>query len=59
MTEASNGEPKQLSRGKAFQRRMQADWIDTAEGQVRAEKSVTQPTGRKGRIDIFVDDVRE
>jgi hypothetical protein len=35
---------------------MQADWLGTAEGQILIEKAITKPTGRKGRIDIFVDD---
>ena len=51
-----NNEPSQLQRGKSFHKKMQADWLDTAEGQILIEKAVTKPTGRKGRIDIFVDD---
>ena len=35
---------------------MQADWLSTAEGRILIEKAITKPTGRKGRIDIFVDD---
>ncbi|GAF96833.1 unnamed protein product, partial [marine sediment metagenome] len=46
----------QLRRGKAFHKKMQADWLSTAEGQILIEKAITKPTGRKGRIDIFVDD---
>ena len=49
-------EPTQLRRGKAFHNEMQADWLKTAEGLVSKEKTITKPTGRKGRIDIFVDD---
>lgn len=49
-------EPIQLRRGKAFHNEMQADWLKTAEGLVSKEKAITKPTGRKGRIDIFVDD---
>ena len=52
----SNKEPKRLRRGKAFHKEIQADWINTAEGQVLIEKAVTKPTGRKGRIDIFARD---
>ena len=48
--------PEQLSRGKAFHKKIQADWLGTAEGQILIEKAITKPTGRKGRIDIFVDD---
>ncbi len=49
-------EPPQLRRGKAFHKKIQADWLGTAEGQILIEKAITKPTGRKGRIDIFVDD---
>jgi len=49
-------EPSQLSRGKAFHRRIQANWLNTAEGKILTEKGITKPSGRKGRIDIFVDD---
>ncbi len=35
---------------------MQVDWLNTAEGKILIEKAITKPTGRKGRIDIFVDD---
>jgi hypothetical protein len=49
-------EPTQLRRGKAFHKKMQADWLKTTEGLVSKEKAITKPTGRKGRIDIFVDD---
>ncbi len=52
----SNKEPKRLRRGKAFHKEIQADWINTAEGQVLIEKAVNKPTGRKGRIDILVRD---
>ena len=49
-------EPTQLKHGKAFHNEMQADWLKTAEGLVSKEKAITKPSGRKGRIDIFVDD---
>ena len=49
-------EPTQLGRGKAFHKKMQADWLKTAQGIVSKEKAITKPSGRKGRIDIFVDD---
>ena len=49
-------EPTQLGRGKAFHKKMQADWLKTAQGIVSKEKTITKPSGRKGRIDIFVDD---
>ena len=49
-------EPTQLRQGKAFHKKIQADWLITAEGRILIEKAITKPTGRKGRIDIFVDD---
>ena len=49
-------EPSSLRQGKAFHKKIQADWLETAEGQILIEKAITKPTGRKGRIDIFVDD---
>ena len=35
---------------------MQTDWLNTAEGKILIEKAITKPSGRKGRMDIFVDD---
>lgn len=49
-------EPSSLRQGKAFHKKMQAEWLGTAEGKILIEKAITKPTGRKGRIDIFVDD---
>ena len=51
----SKKEPIQLRRGKAFHRKMQADWVETAEGDIRVEKTITKPTGRKGRVDVLAD----
>lgn len=52
----SNRQPKQLRRGKTFHEKMQADWLSTAQGQILIEKAIRKPNGRKGRIDIFVND---
>ena len=49
-----NSEPKPLRRGKDFHKKIQKEWLDTAEGEVTPEKSMTKPSGRKGRMDIFV-----
>jgi Holliday junction resolvase-like predicted endonuclease len=49
-------EPYSLRQGKAFHKKLQADWLGTAEGRILTEKAITKSTGRKGRIDIFVDD---
>ena len=35
---------------------MQTDWLSTTQGNVLVEKAITKPSGRKGRIDIFVSD---
>jgi hypothetical protein len=56
MKNNTNKEPKRLRRGKSFHKKIQADWIHTAEGHVLTEKAIIKPTGRKGRIDIFVSD---
>lgn len=47
-------EPRSLRRGKRLHKRLQKDWKETAEGEVTPEKRITKPSGRKGRIDIFV-----
>lgn len=49
-----NGEPERLHRGKEFHKHIQKEWINTAEGDVTSEKPITKPSGRKGRMDIFV-----
>ena len=52
---ASSREPKEFRRGKAFHRKMQVEWLQTAEGKILTEKGITKLSGRKGRMDIFVD----
>lgn len=49
------GEPKQLFRGKELHKKLQEDWHKTASGEVKHEEGVVKPSGRKGRIDIFVN----
>ena len=51
-----NKEPKQLSKGKEFHKKIQKEWYSDAEGGVETEKSITKPSKRKGRMDIFVKD---
>ena len=58
------GQPVQLRRGRAFEKRVQDDWELTAEGKPKTEKTIEliaglTPTGRgkRGRMDIFVNDV--
>ena len=49
-------EPSRLSSGKAFHKAVQEEWQKTAEGEIRIEKGVTKPSGKDGRVDIFVED---
>ena len=49
-------EPERLRRGKDFHRKIQKEWLNTAQGIILPEKAVRRLTGRKGRVDIFVDD---
>ena len=55
-TPACTKEPSQLRRGKAFHKLIQAEWEEEAEGDVRAERHVIKPNGRRGRVDVFVND---
>jgi Holliday junction resolvase-like predicted endonuclease len=48
-------EPAQLRRGKAFHKKIQTDWINDAEGDVTIEGGITKANGRKGRVDVLVD----
>lgn len=49
-------EPEPLRRGKAFHRMIQEEWARKADGDVQSERTVLKPSGRRGRVDIFVDD---
>jgi len=51
---SKNNEPKPLHRGKEFHKKIQKEWLNSATGEVTPEKSITKPSGRKGRVDIFV-----
>ena len=46
-------EPERLRRGKSFHRHVQAEW-KVGEGEVVSEKPVVKPSGRRGRVDVFV-----
>lgn len=48
-------EPKRLIQGKEFHKKLQEDWHKTATGKVKHEEEIIKPSGRKGRMDIFVD----
>ncbi len=49
-------QPKQLLRGKQFHEIIQDDWKKTAQGDVKPERTVLKQNGRKGRVDVFVND---
>ena len=51
-----NKEPKRLRRGKAFHKKIQKEWLETAQGTILPEKTIRRLTKRRGRIDVFVDD---
>ena len=50
-------EPTALRRGKIFHKKIQKDWIETAQGKIKAERTILKKNQRKGRVDVFVDDV--
>lgn len=49
-------EPERLKKGKKFHKKIQKEWIPGATGDVRVEKQMRKLSGRKGRMDIFVQD---
>ena len=49
-------EPSQLKRDKAFHKLIQKEWEETAEGIPVSEKTIKKHSGRRGRVDILVDD---
>ncbi len=49
-------EPSQLKRGKAFHKLIQEEWEREAEGWITPERHIVKPSGRRGRVDVFVDD---
>ncbi len=51
-------EPPRLGRGRAFHADLQREWRHEVKEPVTAEKGIRKPSGRKGRIDVFVDDGR-
>ncbi len=48
-------EPRCLRRGKTFHRKVQADWLRTAKGQVQVEKTIRALGRRTGRMDVFAE----
>ena len=51
-----NPEPRRLREGKAFHKKVQADWEADAEGDVRTEMTVRKDGSRTGRLDVFVSE---
>ena len=51
-----NPEPKCLRDGKAFHRKVQADWKADAEGDVRTEMTVKKDGAGTRRLDVFVSE---
>lgn len=52
------GEPSRLGHGRVFHAALQREWCHAVKEPVTAEKGIRKPSGRKGRIDVFVDDGR-
>ena len=52
-------EPEALRRGKRFHKLVQQEWLATADGKPHPERTVRQVSGRKGRVDILVDEIGE
>lgn len=50
-------EPDLLKDGKHYHAEVQQDWLgdDTIDGVVQTEVHIKKPSGRPGRIDVFVD----
>ena len=59
-----SAEPQRLRKGKEFHALVQSDWLETAEGAIRRERTIplTLVEGRssrlrKGRMDLFVSEL--
>ncbi|MFC1712172.1 hypothetical protein ACFL6S_00820 [Candidatus Poribacteria bacterium] len=52
--DTKNDKLERLRRGRDFHKKIQEDWCENAEGDVRIEEWTTKPSGRKGRMDVFV-----
>jgi len=50
-----NKEPRRLIKGKNFHKKIQKEWIQTADGDIQVEKTINKPSGRSGRIDVFAE----
>jgi hypothetical protein len=52
-------EPAILKKGKRFHKRVQIKWAITAGGLIKTEKNVPKLDNKKGRADIFVEEIGE
>jgi hypothetical protein len=50
-------EPSLLKKGKQFHKSVQSEWSLTAEGLLKSEKNVKMAGNKKGRVDIFVEEI--
>lgn len=48
-------EPKCLSQGKNYHKKVQKDWKINAEDTISTEKRIKKPSGKMGRIDVCVN----
>ena len=48
-------EPQKLSQGNRFHSIVQNEWKQTAQGRVSIEMACRKHSGRRGRIDVFVN----
>ncbi len=59
MKSDTRSEPPILKTGKDFHKVIQDSWLHDAEGDVRTEVGIIDSSGRRRRIDIFVDAGRD
>lgn len=51
-------EPEILRRGKAFHKRVQAEWVATAkDGTPCPERTIWRLNGRRGRVDLLIEEL--
>jgi hypothetical protein len=51
-------EPESLKRGKRFHKLIQEEWLRTSiDGTPRPERSIKKASGKKGRVDILVEEL--
>ena len=57
MSSKKNKEPERLKRGKEFELDEKSGWDGTVNGKVSFEHYVKSVTGKRGRVDIFIDEL--